>query len=69
MEDFKMILTAGLVPFPESRIIYVGENSSHLNIIEDMNVEMRRLDYATSLIRLGVDIDSEEGIRLIGKKL
>ena len=64
-----MIATLGMIPFVDSRIVHVGEGCELENIKEDMRVEMSRLRYATTLVNLGIDIDSEEGIRLIGKKL
>ena len=69
MKDFKMLATLGMIPFQESRIIYVGEGCEADNIKEDVRVEMSRLRYASTLVRLGIDIDSDEGIRLIGKQL
>ena len=71
MEDKEIIFsfTAGLIPFSDSRLIYLGEGSDSDNIREDMNVEFRRINYMKQMIDLGVEINSDEWIRLTGKAI
>jgi len=65
--DFKMSLTAGLIPFIPMKIVYVGDanDTSFKNYQEEMDVERRRHRYTNHLIDLGVSPDDPNWNRLV----
>ena len=65
--EFKMSLTAGLIPFMPMRLIHVGSSTDTIlaNLKEDADVEKRRHKYANHLIDLGVSPDDSDWNRLV----